>query len=73
MQQAGHALVPELFLIVGLVAAVRRILVVTAELTGAHAVSGDEFRVSMIEVSARREEELTPWIDRLERFVQLAV
>jgi uncharacterized membrane protein (DUF373 family) len=45
-----HALVPEPFLIVGLVAAVRRILVVTAELTGVEGRTGDAFRVSMIEL-----------------------
>lgn len=45
-----HALVPEPFLIVGLVAAVRRILVVTAELTGVEGRTDDAFRVSMIEL-----------------------
>lgn len=45
-----HALVPEPFLIVGLVAVVRRILVVTAELTGVHGRTNDTFRVSMIEL-----------------------
>jgi uncharacterized membrane protein (DUF373 family) len=46
-----HALVPEPFLIVGLVAVVRRILVVTAELTGVQDRSEDVFRLSMIELS----------------------
>jgi hypothetical protein len=46
-----HTLVPEPFLIVGLVAATRRILVVTAELTGVQAPSEWAFRVSMIELS----------------------
>jgi uncharacterized membrane protein (DUF373 family) len=46
-----HALVPEPFLIVGLVAATRRILVLTAEFTGAPAKDEAAFRVSMIELS----------------------
>ncbi len=46
-----HALVPEPFLIVGLVAATRRVLVLTAELTGtAQAVSEAVFKTAMIEL-----------------------
>jgi uncharacterized membrane protein (DUF373 family) len=45
-----HALVPEPFLIVGLVAATRRILVLTAEFTGLPAKDEATFRVSMIEL-----------------------
>jgi len=45
-----HALVPEPFLIVGLVAATRRVLVLTAEVTGGQTVSEEGFRVSMIEL-----------------------
>ncbi len=45
-----HALVPEPFLIVGLVAATRRVLVLTAEFTGAQAQSEAAFRVGMIEL-----------------------
>ena len=47
----AHALVPEPFLIVGLVAAVRRILVVTAELTGVRGQSDNAFLLSMIELA----------------------
>ena len=46
-----HALVPEPFLIVGLVAAVRRILVTTAEFARTIAEGGDLFRNAMIELS----------------------
>ena len=46
-----HALVPEPFLIVGLVAATRRILVLTAEFTGSHEVTDARFRMTMIELS----------------------
>ncbi len=45
-----HALVPEPFLIVGLVAATRRILVITAELTGMQEKL-EVFRASMIELA----------------------
>ena len=45
-----HALVPEPFLIVGLVAVTRRILVLTAEFTGAPARDETVFRLSMIEL-----------------------
>ena len=45
-----HALVPEPFLIVGLVAATRRVLVLTAEFTGAQVPSEPAFRVTMIEL-----------------------
>lgn len=45
-----HALVPEPFLIVGLVAATRRILVLTAEFTRTAAKDDSAFRVSMIEL-----------------------
>ena len=45
-----HALVPEPFLIVGLVAATRRVLVLTAEFTGATTPSESAFRIAMIEL-----------------------
>lgn len=45
-----HALVPEPFLIVGLVAATRRVLVLTAEFTGAQGPAESGFRVTMIEL-----------------------
>lgn len=45
-----HALVPEPFLIVGLVAATRRVLVLTAEFTGAQPPAEPVFRVTMIEL-----------------------
>src|SRR5690349_18518131 len=45
-----HSVVPEPFLIVGLVAATRRILVITAEVTGGQVQSRDKFRASMIEL-----------------------
>ena len=44
-----HALVPEPFLIVGLVAATRRVLVLTAEF-GSQVQNADAFRVAMIEL-----------------------
>src|SRR5262245_4168890 len=44
-----HALVPEPFLLVGLVAAIRRILVVTAEL-GVQEISDSAFRLAMVEL-----------------------
>jgi hypothetical protein len=46
-----HALVPEPFLIVGLVAATRRILVLTAEFASVATRSDDVFRASMIELA----------------------
>ena len=46
-----HALVPEPFLIVGLVAATRRILVLTAEFGTLTSRSETVFRASMIELS----------------------
>ena len=46
-----HALVPEPFLIVGLVAATRRILVLTAEFGNLTTRSEEIFRASMIELS----------------------
>jgi uncharacterized membrane protein (DUF373 family) len=47
-----HAVVPEPFLIVGLVAVTRRVLVLTAELTGAQSAAADSaFRVTMIELT----------------------
>jgi len=47
-----HALLPEPFLIVGLIAATRRILVVTAEFSVAHKDGGSErFREGMIEIA----------------------
>jgi uncharacterized membrane protein (DUF373 family) len=45
-----HALVPEPFLIVGLVAVTRRILVVTAELPKLSEAQGDIVRVGLIEI-----------------------
>lgn len=45
-----HALVPEPFLIVALVAVVRRILVLTAEFGDLQHESADAFRTSMIEL-----------------------
>jgi uncharacterized membrane protein (DUF373 family) len=47
-----HALLPEPFLIVGLIAATRRILVVTAEFSVAHKEGGEaRFREGMIEIA----------------------
>lgn len=46
-----HAVVPEPFLIIGLVAAIRRILVLTAEVTGAQERSEPIFRLVMIELA----------------------
>jgi hypothetical protein len=46
-----HALVPEPFLIVGLVAATRRILVVTAEFGSIKNPSDEIFRAAMTELS----------------------
>jgi uncharacterized membrane protein (DUF373 family) len=47
-----HALLPEPFLIVGLIAATRRILVVTAEFSVAHKDGGEaRFREGMIEIA----------------------
>jgi uncharacterized membrane protein (DUF373 family) len=45
-----HAVVPEPFLIVGLVAATRRVLVLTAEFTGAQQPTETAFRIAMIEL-----------------------
>lgn len=45
-----HALVPEPFLVVGLVAAIRRILVLTAELTQPERLASEIFRLAMIEL-----------------------
>jgi uncharacterized membrane protein (DUF373 family) len=45
-----HTLVPEPFLIVGLVAAVRRILVLTAEFSRSMQVNESAFRVAMVEL-----------------------
>ena len=45
-----HTLVPEPFLLVGLVAATRRILVLTAELGDVKERSAESFRASMIEL-----------------------
>jgi phosphate-starvation-inducible protein E len=45
-----HTLVPEPFLLVGLVAATRRILVLTAELGDVKERSAEAFRASMIEL-----------------------
>ena len=46
-----HALVPEPFLIVGLIAAVRRILVTTAEFARTIEQGGELFRNAMIELA----------------------
>ncbi len=46
-----HTLVPEPFLIVGLIAATRRILVLTAEFAGMLEKGGDVFRNAMIELA----------------------
>ena len=46
-----HALVPEPFLIVGLIAAVRRILVTTAEFAHLVEQGGERFRNAMIELT----------------------
>jgi uncharacterized membrane protein (DUF373 family) len=46
-----HALVPEPFLIVGLVAAMRRILVLTATFAGAEGMTEFTFRVMMTELA----------------------
>jgi uncharacterized membrane protein (DUF373 family) len=46
-----HALLPEPFLVVGLIAATRRILVVTAEFGQMMEKPGDEFHKGMIEVA----------------------
>jgi uncharacterized membrane protein (DUF373 family) len=45
-----HALVPEPFLIIGLIAATRRVLVLTAEFTGGQQPEESAFRVTMIEL-----------------------
>jgi uncharacterized membrane protein (DUF373 family) len=45
-----HALIPEPFLIVGLIAGVRRILVITAEAWHLGEVRPEEFRMGMIEL-----------------------
>ena len=45
-----HALLPEPFLLVGLIAATRRILVVTAESTVGDMMAGERFRRGMIEI-----------------------
>jgi uncharacterized membrane protein (DUF373 family) len=46
-----HALVPEPFLIVGLVAAIRRILVLTAAFAGGEGLTDFTFRVTMTELA----------------------
>ena len=45
-----HTLVPEPFLVVGLIAAIRRILVLTAEFADILSQGGDAFRNAMIEL-----------------------
>ena len=45
-----HALVPEPFLVVGLIAGIRRILVLTAEFADMIEEGGDVFRNGMIEL-----------------------
>jgi uncharacterized membrane protein (DUF373 family) len=45
-----HTLVPEPFLVVGLIAAIRRILVLTAEFSDILSEGGDAFRNAMIEL-----------------------
>jgi uncharacterized membrane protein (DUF373 family) len=46
----GHTLVAEPFLVVGLIAAIRRILVVTAEQAEVTAERAEEFRMAMLEL-----------------------
>jgi uncharacterized membrane protein (DUF373 family) len=45
-----HALVPEPFLVVGLIAAIRRVLVITAEFADVKEASADTFRTTMVEL-----------------------
>ena len=46
-----HALVPEPFLVVGLIAAIRRVLVITAEFADVKDAGGDTFRTTMVELA----------------------
>jgi len=46
----AHQLVPEPFLIVGLIAAIRRVLVITAEQGSAVASQAPSFRLAMVEL-----------------------
>jgi len=46
-----HALVPEPFLVVGLIAAIRRVLVITAEFTDVKDAGADAFRATMVELA----------------------
>ena len=45
-----HALVPEPFLVVGLIAGIRRVLVITAELSNVAQRDADQFRHAMLEL-----------------------
>jgi uncharacterized membrane protein (DUF373 family) len=45
-----HALVPEPFLVVGLIAAIRRVLVITAEFADFKDAGTDRFRATMVEL-----------------------
>jgi uncharacterized membrane protein (DUF373 family) len=45
-----HALVPEPFLVVGLIAAIRRVLVITAEFAEVKDTASDQFNNTMIEL-----------------------
>ena len=46
-----HALVPEPFLVVGLIAAIRRVLVITAEFTDVKDAGADAFRATTVELA----------------------
>jgi uncharacterized membrane protein (DUF373 family) len=45
-----HALVPEPFLVVGLIAAIRRVLVITAEFSDVRDAGSAQFRATMVEL-----------------------
>ena len=45
-----HALVPEPFLVVGLIAAIRRVLVITAEFSDVKDAGSAQFRATMVEL-----------------------
>ncbi len=45
-----HALVPEPFLVVGLIAAIRRVLVITAEFSNVKDAGTEQFRATMVEL-----------------------
>jgi uncharacterized membrane protein (DUF373 family) len=46
-----HALVPEPFLVVGLIAAIRRVLVITAEFADVKDAGAETFRTTMVELA----------------------